>query len=49
MHSSFKQPNNDFKRLPAPLCQYRLWSFQTGGKKLEILLAKNQHTQIIEF
>ena len=25
--------------------QYRLWSFQTGGTKLEIFLPKNQHTQ----
>ena len=27
------------------LCQYGLWSFQTGGTKLERLLPKNQHTQ----
>ena len=25
--------------------QYRLWSFQTGGTKLETFLPKNQHTQ----
>ena len=25
--------------------QYRLWSFQTGGTKLERFLPKNQHTQ----
>ena len=25
--------------------QYRLWSFQTGGIKLERFLPKNQHTQ----
>ena len=25
--------------------QYRLWSFQTRGTKLEIFLLKNQHTQ----
>ena len=25
--------------------QYGLWSFQTGGTKLEIFLPKNQHTQ----
>ena len=24
---------------------YGLWSFQTGGTKLEIFLPKNQHTQ----
>ena len=24
--------------------QYGLWSFQTGGKKLERFLPKNQHT-----
>ena len=28
-----------------PLWQYGLWSFQTGGTKLERLLPKNQHTQ----
>ena len=27
------------------LWQYRLWSFQTGGTKLERFLHKNQHTQ----
>ena len=27
------------------LWQYRLWSFQTGGTKLERFLPKNQHTQ----
>ena len=27
------------------LWQYGLWSFQTGGTKLERLLPKNQHTQ----
>ena len=27
------------------LWQYGLWSFQTGGTKLEIFLPKNQHTQ----
>ena len=25
--------------------QYGLWSFQTGGTKLERFLPKNQHTQ----
>ena len=25
--------------------QYGLWSFQTGGTKLERLLPRNQHTQ----
>ena len=28
-----------------PVWQYRLWSFQTGGTKLEIFLPKNQHNQ----
>ena len=28
-----------------PLWQYRLWSFQTRGTKLERVLPKNQHTQ----
>ena len=31
-----------------PVCklwQYGLWSFQTGGTKLERFLPKNQHTQ----
>ena len=27
------------------LWQYGLWSFQTGGTKLERFLLKNQHTQ----
>ena len=27
------------------LWQYRLWSFQTGGTKLERFFPKNQHTQ----
>ena len=27
------------------VCQYGLWSFQTGGKKLKRFLPKNQHTQ----
>ena len=27
------------------LWQYGLWSFQTGGTKLERILPKNQHTQ----
>ena len=27
------------------LWQYELWSFQTGGTKLERFLPKNQHTQ----
>ena len=33
---------------PSDVCmlwQYRLWSFQTRGTKLERLLPKNQHTQ----
>ena len=28
-----------------PVWQYGLWSFQTGGTKLEKKLAKNQHTK----
>ena len=28
-----------------PVWQYRLWSFQTGGMKLESFLPKNQHPQ----
>ena len=28
------------------LWQYGLWSFQTGGTKLERFLPKNQHTQM---
>ena len=28
-----------------PLWQYGLWSFQTGGTKLDRFLPKNQHTQ----
>ena len=28
-----------------PVWQYRLWSFQTGGTKLERFLPKKQHTQ----
>ena len=27
------------------LWQYRLWSYQTGGTKLERFLPKNEHTQ----
>ena len=34
----------DFNLRPR-LWQYRLWSFQTGGTKLERFLHKNQHTQ----
>ena len=29
------------------LWQYGLWSFQTGGRKLERFLPKNHHTQRI--
>ena len=32
-------------KLNCKLRQYGLWSFQTGGTKLEIFLPKNQHTQ----
>ena len=28
-----------------PVWQYRLWSFQMGGTKLERFLPKNKHTQ----
>ena len=31
--------------LDPTLWQYGLWSFQTGGTKLERFLPKNQHTQ----
>ena len=27
------------------ICQYGLWSFQTGGTKLERFLPKNEHTK----
>jgi hypothetical protein len=30
---------------PPSLWQYGLWSFQTGGTKLERFLPKNQYTQ----
>ena len=33
------------KKLRVQLWQYGLWSFQTGGTKLERVLPKNQHTQ----
>ena len=33
------------KRHLCALWQYRLWSFQTRGTKLERFLPKNQHTQ----
>ena len=35
----------DFYYLCCALWQYGLWSFQTGGIKLESFLPKNQHTQ----
>ena len=35
----------DFDALDLALWQYGLWSFQTGGKKLERFLPKNQHSQ----
>ena len=31
----------------APVWQYGLWSFQTGGSKLERFLPKNQHAKRI--
>ena len=34
-----------FEVLVLQLWQYGLWSFQTGGTKLERFLPKNQHTQ----
>ena len=34
-----------FSSLLYSLWQYGLWSFQTGGTKLERFLPKNQHTQ----
>ena len=37
-------PDNQFHP-SRPLWQYGLWSFQTGGTKLERFLPKNQHTQ----
>ena len=39
------------KMLYYVLWQYELWSFQTGGTKLERFLPKNQYTkkEIIEF
>ena len=40
----FLTPTNCQRRLWT-LWQYGLWSFQTGGTKLEIFLPKNQHTQ----
>ena len=42
----------DQKMISIQLWQYRLWSFQTGGTKLERFLPKNQHKyskKIIEF
>ena len=34
-----------FAEIRYSLWQYGLWSFQTGGTKLERFLLKNQHTQ----
>ena len=36
---------NSCRDLNDHLWQYGLWSFQTGSRKLEIFLPKNQHTQ----
>ena len=36
---------NTFLTCSCRLWQYGLWSFQTGGTKLERFLPKNQHTQ----
>ena len=42
------EENMDLSRIILAVCsiwQYGLWSFQTGGTKLERFLPKNQHTQ----
>ena len=40
---TWPRPSRD--SLYYPLWQYGLWSFHTGGTKLERFLPKNQHTQ----
>jgi len=40
-----KQTNKHTHIKKHPLWQYGLWSFQTGGKKLERFLHKNEHIQ----
>ena len=42
-HIHLERKKNVFE--PRSLWQYGLWSFQTGGAKLERFLPKNQHTQ----
>ena len=42
---TFKKFKPSFETLVYILWQYRLWSFQTRGIKLERFLPKNQHTQ----
>ena len=37
--------NTHFLKRDYQVWQYGLWSFQTGGTKLERFLPKNQHTQ----
>ena len=37
--------NWKFSTIGWKVWQYKLWSFQMGGTKLEIFLPKNQHTQ----
>ena len=39
------KPHMGLFHLHSRLWQYGLWSFQTGGTKLEIFLPKNPHTQ----
>ena len=51
MHSIRNTNSNDlcylffYKQTGLGLWQYGLWSFQTGGTKLERFLPKNQHAQ----
>ena len=50
-NSIFNQPHFKSEVKKRKLWQYGLWSFQTGGTKLERFLPKNQNTKeiIIEF
>ena len=45
MEASQTLPNPLHDKYVWVLWQYGLWSFQTGGTKLERFLPKNQHTQ----
>ena len=48
MRDGTRQGTNVERNCSKPLCKvwkYGLWSFQTGGSKLEKKLPKNQHTQ----